>query len=147
MELFQDIEYGYWGLFLASFFSATILPFSSEAFLLTMLLLGFDPVLVLTFATVGNWLGGITTYVIGYYWHLSKIERYFGIDLQKLKKARKWIAKYGGYTALISWVPFIGDILCVALGVFRVNSTLVILFMGMGKFLRYLVIMMLYSQF
>ena len=36
------IEYGYWGLFLASFLAATILPFSSEVVFAGLIAAGLD---------------------------------------------------------------------------------------------------------
>ena len=61
-----EFEFGYLGLFLSAFLAATILPVASEVFLLAMLKLGFDPILCLILATLGNSLGAILNYFIGY---------------------------------------------------------------------------------
>ena len=51
------IEWGYIGLFVASFLAATILPIASEAVFIAMLF-SFNPWVCLFFATTGNTLGG-----------------------------------------------------------------------------------------
>mgnify|MGYP001021089750 CR=1 FL=1 len=56
---------GLLGLFLATFLSATILPFSSEAIVLFFLAKGVDPTICLSIATLGNSLGGASNYFIG----------------------------------------------------------------------------------
>jgi membrane protein YqaA with SNARE-associated domain len=50
------------------------------------------------------------------------------------------VQKYGSPALLLSWVPIVGDPLCVAAGWLRINPWLAALFMGLGKFTRYLVI-------
>ena len=39
-----------------------------------------------------------------------------------------------------SWVPFVGDPLCVAAGWLRLNPWLAVLFIALGKFARYVAI-------
>ena len=56
--------WGVWGLFLGSFLAATVVPFSSDALLVGMLVAGCDPIECLISATIGNWLGGLTSYGI-----------------------------------------------------------------------------------
>jgi membrane protein YqaA with SNARE-associated domain len=64
-----EFELGYLGLFLSAFLAATILPVASEVVLLSMLGLGYDPILCLIIATIGNTLGAILNYFIGYIGH------------------------------------------------------------------------------
>lgn len=56
---------GLFGLFVGTFLAATILPFSSDALYIAVLLLTKDPVGCFAVGTVGNWLGGVTTYFLG----------------------------------------------------------------------------------
>ena len=65
------LEYGYIGLFVGSFLAATIFPFSSDVLLVGMLLAGGDPYITVVVATMGNWIGGLTSYWIGW---LGKLE-------------------------------------------------------------------------
>ena len=128
------IELGYFGLFLASFLAATILPFSSEIILAGVLAAGFDPVLCLFVASFGNWLGD---------W--KKISKWLRVDAHQIDRWRPQINRYGPWTALLCWLPFVGDPLAIALGVFRVRILPVSIFMVLGKFLRYLLVLKLLS--
>ena len=59
-------EQGLWGLFASAFISATILPGSSELVLVGLITKYPDTVWVaVTIATVGNTLGGLTSYWLG----------------------------------------------------------------------------------
>jgi len=136
-------ELGYLGLFLAGFLAATILPFSSESALAVALLNGLDSFSCLFVITIGNWLGSITTYGIGYLGKVEWIEKYFKISHQKILKTQKRFKKYGSLLALFVWVPIIGDVFALSLGYFKVNFTLTALFMLIGKFTRYAVIVYL----
>ena len=59
------IEYGYIGVFIASFLAATILPFSSEVVLTGVLLAGSAYWPCMVAATLGNFLGGMSCYWLG----------------------------------------------------------------------------------
>ncbi len=83
----------------------------------------------LAVATVGNTLGGMSSYLIG------RI-----IPQRNELKGLQWLRRYGSATLLLAWVPIIGDPLCVAAGWLRVNPWGSALFMALGKFARYLVI-------
>lgn len=119
-----------WALFGSSFLAATILPGGSEVVLFAVLKLHPDqhwPALGV--ATLGNTLGGMSSYLIGRIIPQKK-------ELPGLAAVRK----YGSPVLLLSWIPIIGDPLCVAAGWLRLNPWLSALFMGLGKLARYLVI-------
>jgi membrane protein YqaA with SNARE-associated domain len=119
-----------WALFAASFLAATLLPGGSEAALYGVLKLHPDrywPALGL--ATLGNTLGGMSSYLIGRIIPPKK-------DLPGLPA----VQRYGSPVLLLSWVPFIGDPLCVAAGWLRLNAGLSALFMAAGKLARYVVV-------
>ncbi len=59
------VEWGYLGLFIASFLGATIIPFSSELVFSLLIIKGYDFNLSLLVATTGNWLGGLSSYFLG----------------------------------------------------------------------------------
>jgi len=139
------IEAGYFGLFLLTFLSATILPLSSEIMLILMLTQNYSPLTCLIVASSGNSLGGVTNYIIGRIGNIKWLKR-IGIKEEKIQKTLPKIQKYGAYLAFLSWVPFIGDLFIVGLGFFRVSFTKVTLFMVIGKFTRYLVIIYFLSQ-
>ncbi|SES70939.1 YqaA family protein [Thorsellia anophelis] len=125
-------------LFINSFLSATILPLSSEVLYLTLLHIGNYPVWFLwLIATIGNSLGGITNLIIG---------RLFPEKITSQPKtkmliiATKWIKCYGYYSLLLSWVPLIGDVLCIIAGWQRLNLKKCVFYLTLGKATRYLVL-------
>ena len=138
-------ELEYLGLFIAGFLAATILPFSSEGLLAVALLNGLDPILCLIITTFGNWLGSITTYGIGYLGNIDWIEKYLKISREKIEKTKIVLIKYGTLLALFVWVPIIGDVFALALGYFKINFTLTAIFMLIGKFFRYLLLIFLFN--
>lgn len=123
-------EASLWALFGSSFLAATLLPGGSEAVLFAVLKLHPEQYWpALGVATVGNTLGGMSSYLIG---RIIPPKQ----DLPGLPAVRQ----YGSPVMLLAWVPFIGDPLCVAAGWLRINPWLAALFMGAGKFARYLAI-------
>jgi membrane protein YqaA with SNARE-associated domain len=119
-----------WALFTSSFVAATLLPGGSEAVLFGVLKLHpgeYWPALGV--ATLGNTLGGMSSYLIG------RI-----IPQSKPLKGLATIRKYGSPGLLLSWVPIIGDPLCVAAGWIRLNPWLCLLFIAIGKFARYIIV-------
>lgn len=119
-----------WALFASSFLAATLLPGGSEAVLFAVLKLHPEQYWpALGVATLGNTLGGMSTYLIGRVIPQRK-------DLRGLQA----VQKYGSPSLLLSWVPILGDPLCVAAGWLRINPWLAALFMAVGKFARYVVI-------
>lgn len=132
-------ELGYWGLFIASFLAATVVPFSSEAILSAVIIAGFDPVICLIVATAGNWLGGLTSYYLGYLGKERWIERYLHIKQEKTDRFKLKIKGKEQWIAFFCWLPFIGDVLAVCLGLLRISPWRVSIGMLIGKALRYVV--------
>lgn len=134
------VSIGYFGLFLATFLAATVVPFSSEAILLTTLAAGFDPILCLIVATLGNTLGGITSYFLGFIADWHKLQSWLRVKESSIMKWKKHSDRFGPYLALLCWAPFVGDVIAIALGVFRVRLIPVFTFMFLGKLVRYIVV-------
>jgi len=119
-----------WALFAASFLAATLLPGGSEAVLYgTLMLHPHERWTSLTVATLGNTLGGMSSYLIGRL-----------IPQRKPVGGLAMLQKYGAPALIFSWVPFIGDPLCVAAGWLRLNPWMSCAFIALGKFARYWVI-------
>lgn len=138
------IELGYLGLFIGTFLSATILPFPSDVIVIGAYEAGLPIAPVLTIATIGNLLGGLTNYYIGYLGHSEKLIKKFKLDQKKLDKWEKRLSKWGIYLGLISWLPLIGEPMVAALGFFRVKLIPLALMMLTGKFIRYSVLTWFY---
>lgn len=135
IEFFKD--YGYWGMGMLSFLSGSIVPIASEVLLLFFLGLGMNAVLLTVVATIGNTIGGITCFMLGYLADMGTVSRLFRIPEKKMKRADRLIQKYGYWSAALSFLPAIGEVILVALGIMRVNKYKVIAVMTIGKFARY----------
>ncbi|NDV70440.1 YqaA family protein [Dysgonomonas sp. 25] len=135
------VEYGYIGLFLASFLAATILPFGSEFVFVTLIALGLDPWICTIVASVGNWLGGMTNYYLGKLGKTQWIEKYLKVKKEKIEKIQNWLQGKGAGMAFFSFLPAVGDIIAIALGYIRANVYIVNITMFLGKFARYVLLM------
>jgi membrane protein YqaA with SNARE-associated domain len=135
MEYF--IEYGYIGVFIASFLAATILPFSSEVVLTGALLGGSSYWPCMVAATVGNFLGGMTCYWLGMVGKIEWIKKYLRLDIQKLERIQRWVNLKGAWVGFFVFLPGVGDVIAVALGFLRANIWVVAISMLIGKALRY----------
>ena len=132
-------ELGYLGLFLSSFLAATVVPFSSEAILSGMLMAGYPVPSSLVLATLGNWLGGLTSYYLGYLGKEEWIQTYLHIQKEKTDRFKQYIKGKETWIAFFCWLPFIGDVLAVAMGLLKISPLQTALGMFLGKALRYLV--------
>jgi membrane protein YqaA with SNARE-associated domain len=130
-------EYSYWGLFLASFLAATILPFSSELILGYLLTHDFNVFVTVFAATSGNVLGAIVNYGLGFWGGNLLLHRVFRVSDLEITKAENRFKKYGILSLLFAWVPIIGDPLTVAAGMLKIRFVLFLFLVGLGKFLRY----------
>ncbi|SIN87670.1 YqaA family protein [Halodesulfovibrio marinisediminis] len=134
---FFSPELGYPALFFLSFLAATILPLGSEWLLIAMVAGSFDPSSSVLIATAGNTLGACTTYFIGIWGGTYLIERVLRIDETSQKKAHHFYSKWGQWSLLLSWLPVIGDPLCLVGGIARVRFSFFFLLVLVGKFSRY----------
>lgn len=133
------IDYGYLGLFIGAFLAATLIPFSSDVQLVALLALGANPVLAVFVATMGNWLGGLTSYGLGRAGKWEWIEKYTRVKREKLEAQRVKVERYGAWLALMTWFPLVGDVMAVALGFYKVRFVPMAVFMLIGKGLRFVV--------
>lgn len=128
---------GLWGLFVSAFLSATLLPGGSEVVL--AYLAGADthaPLLLLGIASAGNTLGGMSSWIIGRVLPAGRAQS------PELHPAVERIRRRGSPVLLLSWVPFVGDPLCVAAGWLRVPWYRALLFIALGKIARYAVVLL-----
>ena len=134
------LEYGYPALFLLSFLASTLVPLGSEWLLGVLLLNGFDPILTVLVATLGNSCGALTTYAIGLWGGPWLIQRVLRVGPESQSRAEHHFNRYGSWALLFSWLPVIGDPLCLVGGVLRTGFWRFILLVSFGKFVRYLVV-------
>ncbi|GAA0212204.1 YqaA family protein [Kangiella japonica] len=134
------VDYGYIGLFIASFLAATILPLSSELVLGALIINGLSPQLLVIVATVGNVLGSLTNYALGYWASKTVLQKWLKMSESDFVKAEEKFNKYGLPVLLFAWVPVIGDPLTVIAGVMRVRLVWFLILVSIGKILRYYVL-------
>lgn len=127
----------YLSLFLSSFLAATFLPFSSEAVLGGLVLAQKPWFILLILATIGNTLGGMFNFIIGYYGKLAWASKFLKIKEEKVLEFQQKIEKYNSLLALFCWLPVVGDPLALALGYFKVDWKKTVFFMAIGKGARY----------
>ncbi len=135
------LQFGYAGLFVVSFLSATLLPLASEAFVALMPTIGYSAGLVLLFATTGNFLGSLTNYYIGKWGSDFVLARYLKTNQEKLDRARELFRRWGAPVLFFSWIPIIGDPLTVVGGILDVRFLTFSFWVLLGKTLRYLLIL------
>lgn len=135
------IDWGYIGMFISAFLSGSFLPFASEAVFASYVYMGLNPVLLLILATIGNSLGGATCYGIGYLGKIEWIEKYLRIKREKIRKTQKFVHKWGPWIAFFSFVPGVGDVIIVILGLMRADFRVVLFSMTLGKMLRYTILL------
>ena len=139
-------QWGFFGLFVGSFLAATIVPFSSDALYCALVLAGGDPVRCFFAAALGNWLGGLTTFGIGWLGRWEWIERWFHVTPEKLEQQQQRVSRWGPPLAIFTWLPVVGDVLALALGFYKVKPVRCALYMLVGKSARYLVWMFLMGK-
>ena len=123
---------GLTSVFLIAFVSATLVPLGSEPAVFAVIKANpamFWPAILV--ATVGNTLGGVLNYGIGYRAKIAfakeRQSRWFG-----------WLRRFGAKTMLLSWVPGVGDPLCTLAGWLHLPFWPSVMYMAIGKFARYL---------
>jgi membrane protein YqaA with SNARE-associated domain len=133
-------------LFFLSFLASTILPIGSEWLLIVMIVQGFPFHQVVMTASVGNFLGACTTYLIGIRGSDFLIRTVLRIDDKQMTRAREIYGKYGTWSLLLSWLPVVGDPLCLLAGIFRTGFGRFALLVFVGKFSRYATLAFLVLQ-
>jgi membrane protein YqaA with SNARE-associated domain len=129
-------QYGLSTVFVVALVSATLLPMGSEPAVFGLVKLNpqlFWPAILV--ATAGNTVGGAISWWMGY-----GAER----AVEKIRhkpvehRALGWLQRFGPKACLLSWLPVVGDPLCAVAGWLRLPFWPCVLYMAIGKFLRYL---------
>lgn len=138
MEWF--IEWGYLGLFSAAFLAATLLPMGSELILAGLLQTDLNPTVLVLVATLGNVLGSVVNYVLGFWLGKAFIAKWLRLSDAAFEKAEARFQKYGLASLLLAWVPIIGDPITLVAGILRLPIIWFLVLVTAGKLARYAVI-------
>lgn len=131
------LPHGLTALFLLSFLAATVLPLGSEWFLVLLIVKKFDPVQTVTIASVGNYLGACTTYLLGRWGADFFRDKILRIDQADMKRAQTIYKRYGIWSLLLAWLPVVGDPLCFFAGMLGSPPVLSSVLVIVGKTIRY----------
>jgi membrane protein YqaA with SNARE-associated domain len=129
-------KFGLSTVFVVAFVSATLLPLGSEPAVFGLVKLNpelFWPAVLV--ATAGNTLGGAFTWWNGY----GAERAYERVKRAKPPDARalRWLQRLGAKACLFSFLPVVGDPLCAVAGWLKLPFWPCVLYMLIGKFLRY----------
>lgn len=133
-----------WGLMGSSFLASTLLPGGSEALVVVMQHKEYDPAAILFFATIGNSLGSMLTFWMGWVaFSLHQKNRNLPKSLsgKHIAKHKKWVDRLGYPILSLAWLPLVGDVFCAIAGWFRFRWWIALLFIVIGKLSRYAVVM------
>ena len=134
----------YISLFISAFLAATILPAQSEAVLAFQISSAPDEIVMLiAIATFGNVLGAVVNWGLGMFATRYRDRAWFPVGRDKLERAEARYRKFGRYSLLLSWVPFIGDPITVVAGVLREPLWSFLVLVTIAKSSRYIIISML----
>ena len=128
----------YLSLFTVSFLAATILPASSELTLAGLLSTkNYNPLFLLFSASLGNILGSIINWFIGYYLIKCISKKWFPFNQKQIDKSSYWFKKFGIWSLLFAWVPIFGDPLTLVAGIFKIRFSIFLILVSAGKIFRY----------
>jgi len=126
-----------WALFVSAFISASLLPGGSEVLLFGLAAAGYqDPYTLLLTASLGNTLGGMSSWLVGRIiaWRYPSHRL---ISSDRYQSAVQRVQRWGTPALILSWMPVIGDPLCVVAGWLRTGLPATVFFIALGKVLRY----------
>ena len=131
----------YLSLFAISFLAATILPFSSELSLASLIATSdYDNLLLLIVASFGNVLGSVLNWALGSYSRNLTKKKWFPFKETQIERSSKWFRKFGKWSLLFAWVPVVGDPLTLVAGILKVKFIDFIILVAIGKVSRYLIV-------
>ncbi len=138
------INWGYLGLFISAVLAGSVLPFSSEIVLATLIVpsVGLSPWGCLAIATVGNVIGGMTCYYLGNLGKISWIEQYLRISEKNVRRTMRYLHNKSAWMAFFAFLPIVGSVITVSLGYMRSNPYIVCMSMTLGKIVRYLIVVL-----
>lgn len=128
--------FGYVGLFVLAYLSATIIPFSAEFAVLGMVATDHSSVLIILVATAGSFLGALTNYYVGLKGGGFVLSRWIRVDQAKMDRAEKQFNRFGQYALFFSWLPLLGDALTVVAGVVQTDLRIFTFWVLLGRLVR-----------
>ena len=136
------------GLFLSAFLAATLVPAQSEIGSGYLVInTDYSMVLLVTVANLGNTAGATINWFIGLEVARSVVNSKRMKPLTRYWTIINWYKKYGQWTLLLSWAPFIGDPITVIAGIFKVPLKIFLPIVALAKTSRYILIALFAEEF
>jgi membrane protein YqaA with SNARE-associated domain len=135
-----ELLWPYLSLAFSAFISATLLPFGSELVLAGLLSQGYPVVMLWGIATVFNTLGSVVNWYLGTELLKFQHKNWFMFKPAQISQASSSFQRWGLPSLLLAWLPVIGDPLTLIAGVLRVPLLWFVVLVGLGKGLRYAVV-------
>jgi membrane protein YqaA with SNARE-associated domain len=123
-------------VFIVATVSATLIPMAYVS------LNPQDYWLAIAVTTLGNTIGGMINWWLG----LLARNTYESLKGKTNSRAQVWLEKRGPPMLLLSWLPAIGDPLCLVAGWLRFNWLKCLIYMAIGKLLRYITLTWLLTE-
>lgn len=124
-------------MFSSAFIAATVFPGGSEAVLSLLLVEAPEQWLgLVAVATLGNTLGSLTSFGLG--WLGRKAMSPEQMQSRSVSLSVNLLQKYGAWSLLLSWMPVIGDVLCLLAGWVKTPFYLSSVMIFIGKAVRYI---------
>jgi membrane protein YqaA with SNARE-associated domain len=136
-------EFGYLGLLVISYVSATIFPLSAEVAVVGMVVIGYNPILVGVTAIIGSFLGSLTNYFIGLKGTDFVLSRYVKYEPRWLARAEVFFHRWGPIALFFSWLPFIGDPMTLVAGAVHTELRTFTIWVLLGKTVRMVALILL----
>ena len=132
-----ELLWPYLSLAFSAFISATLLPFGSELVLVGLLTQGYPALVLWGIATAFNTLGSVLNWYLGRQLLLFQHKSWFMFKPNQIEQASVQFQRWGLPSLLLAWLPVIGDPMTLVAGVLRVSLFWFVLLVGLGKGLRY----------
>ncbi|MBQ0049589.1 MAG: DedA family protein [Bacteroidales bacterium] len=148
MDAFIDFlaQYGYVGMFVASFIAGSVFPFSSEAVMVVLQVSGADPLPLFISATIGNVGGSMFNYGVGRLGKPSWRNKLLPKDPKQRARQERIMEKYGAWAGVLCFIPILGSAIAVMMGFMRCNPWLSLLAIFIGKAARYAILIFVVSS-
>jgi membrane protein DedA with SNARE-associated domain len=132
----------YLGIFLAMVLNGSLIPISSEIFIIPAGYLAskgdFNLFLVIFFGSLGSLVGSLINYFIGYKIGRPFFEKYgkvFRIKKEIIEKGEIWFKNYGIYAVFFTkFIPTIRQYITIVPGILKMNIIKFLIFSFLGDF-------------
>lgn len=132
---------GYLFVFIASIFTQVIVPFPLDITMFGMVKIGYVPWILVLLAITGLTVGALADFCLGKFG--LRIFPWFRKEEKSkwFKKSKKMYKKYGQWTLLITFFPFVGKYFPLMAGIMKLSNKRFVFLYVIGKVLYYILLL------